>query len=87
MSEEISVAAEIQAKLIKLRSLVPAHSKYQWWYEEQWPLLDEMVEEGWLERHILFYGKDKQPFYAATETGEAQYHHWVVSLEQIGVLK
>jgi hypothetical protein len=64
------------AKAIKLRTLVAWYpEQWYWWYEEQHPLLDEMVDEGYLDRCIVY--PSKTHWYRATELGVEQYHLWV----------
>lgn len=73
----------ILKRLRKLRPLISVSImfSYYWWYPEQYPLLDEMVEEGYLNRHIFVEGKKEHSrWYQATEEGIEQYWDWVRTL-------
>lgn len=74
---------EILKRLRKLRPLVHHGNiyPYYWWYPEQYQLLDEMVNEGYINRHIFVEGKkEKSRWYSATEEGVSQYWEWVRAL-------
>lgn len=68
-------------RLIKLRSLVAWYPDrwYSWW-ETHYPLLDEMVEEGYLDRCILYPQMTR--WYRATEFGKEQFWAWVERLNR-----
>ncbi len=67
---------DILSQLLKLRTLVAWYpGQWYWWLETQYPLLDEMVEAGYLNRCIIYPSKTR--WYQATDLGVEQYEQWV----------